>query len=282
MKTLDAGGVRFAYESHGAGPAIVFLHGLPTDHRSISIAAEGAFDESSKWTRIYPDLPGTGATKANPAAKTADAYAGAIDAFVDAIAAAHGGKVVLVGQSWGGYFALHYARQHPDRVAGLALVAPSMRQGELTVPKPHVVVSEPDATEGAPPPLAEAFREVATVHQKWVLQRMAERVAPGVRSADHSYLETVLATPLTGEQTFFELKLAAPVLVVTGKQDSMVGYEDAWRLARELPRATFITLDRAAHALTIEQEPLYQLLLAEWLTRVEEHGTGVPRRSPIR
>jgi len=59
---------------------------------------------------------------------------------------------------------------------------------------------------------------------------------------------------------------------VLGRQDSVVGYRDAWRLIESYPRATFAVLDRAGHWLQIEQERLFAELAAEWLDRVREAG----------
>jgi pimeloyl-ACP methyl ester carboxylesterase len=52
----------------------------------------------------------------------------------------------------------------------------------------------------------------------------------------------------------------------------MVGYRDAWGLLERYPRATFVTLDRAGHALAEEQPTLFRVLVHEWLDRVEEYA----------
>ena len=61
-----------------------------------------------------------------------------------------------------------------------------------------------------------------------------------------------------------------PTLIVVGRQDCIVGYWDAWKLIEQYPRATYAVLDRAGHNLPIEQEELFNLLVGEWLARVEE------------
>jgi pimeloyl-ACP methyl ester carboxylesterase len=50
----------------------------------------------------------------------------------------------------------------------------------------------------------------------------------------------------------------------------MVGYQNAWDLVENFPRATFAVLDRASHFLSIEQNALMKALVADWLDRVEE------------
>jgi pimeloyl-ACP methyl ester carboxylesterase len=55
------------------------------------------------------------------------------------------------------------------------------------------------------------------------------------------------------------------------RQDSVVGYRDAWAILENYPRGTFAVLDRAGHFLAAEQEDLFHALAGEWLDRVEEY-----------
>jgi pimeloyl-ACP methyl ester carboxylesterase len=43
------------------------------------------------------------------------------------------------------------------------------------------------------------------------------------------------------------------------------------KLLPSYPRATLAVLDRAGHALGMEQETLFHALINEWLDRVDEH-----------
>ena len=61
-----------------------------------------------------------------------------------------------------------------------------------------------------------------------------------------------------------------PTLILTGRQDTHVGYRDGWSILEKYPRATFAVLDRAGHALRVEQVNLFEALVHEWLDRVEE------------
>jgi pimeloyl-ACP methyl ester carboxylesterase len=63
-----------------------------------------------------------------------------------------------------------------------------------------------------------------------------------------------------------------PSLILTGRQDSGVGYCNAWEILDNYPRATFAVLDRAGHPLPWEQKHLFGVLISEWLDRVEEYS----------
>jgi pimeloyl-ACP methyl ester carboxylesterase len=58
------------------------------------------------------------------------------------------------------------------------------------------------------------------------------------------------------------------VLIVTGRQDHITGFHDAWSLANMYPRASFAVLDGAGHNLSIEQRETLSVLIGDWLDRV--------------
>ncbi|HYF79594.1 MAG TPA: hypothetical protein VD973_21005 [Symbiobacteriaceae bacterium] len=53
----------------------------------------------------------------------------------------------------------------------------------------------------------------------------------------------------------------------------MVGYTDLFTLTESYPRAAVAVLDRAWHALQIEQAQLFNALVNEWLERLAEAHT---------
>ena len=60
-----------------------------------------------------------------------------------------------------------------------------------------------------------------------------------------------------------------PSLIVTGRQDHVAGYQDAWQLIEQYPRAAFAVLDMAGHNLQIEQPDMFNALVNNWLNRLE-------------
>lgn len=61
---------------------------------------------------------------------------------------------------------------------------------------------------------------------------------------------------------------AGPVLIVTGKQDQIVGYEDQQALLPHYPNATFVTLDNAGHNAHIDQPEAVITLVREWVAHM--------------
>ena len=95
-----------------------------------------------------------------------------------------------------------------------------------------------------------------------------------MKAADAKHLEPIRRDPSRYGFSFDADTLAepfaAPTLIVTGRQDTIVGYRDAWRIVENYPRATFAVLDRADHGLPIDQDALFRALVNDWLDRVEE------------
>lgn len=271
------GEMTFGYEAHGEGTPVFFLHGLPTDRRSMVPRFEPLFaraDAPRGFRRIYLDSPGAGETPSSAAITTHDDYVAAIARFIED--EARGERFALVGTSWGAYHARAYATLHVERLLGLALFVPGHGPDhDPTRPPKTVLVREPGIFEGQPEPLVASFSSAATVHTRAVFEQIASSVAPGGRSADHAFLGAILKQPLSYASRLAELEYGGPVLVAAGRQDSIVGYADAWPLAQQFPRATFAVLDRAAHAMQTEQNTLLTALFREWLARVRE-GMGAP------
>jgi pimeloyl-ACP methyl ester carboxylesterase len=114
---VQAGDTRWAYYEGGEGPTIVLLHGLVADKAEwLKVAKE----LTPHFHLIIPDLPGAGdSSRVAGASYTIDAQAARLDALVQALQLT---RFTLVGHSVGGAIAGVYASDHPEHIAGLALL----------------------------------------------------------------------------------------------------------------------------------------------------------------
>jgi len=98
-----------------------------------------------------------------------------------------------------------------------------------------------------------------------------DEIFSGVQLADSAFLERLRANGYTFSFPVDSLEkpFEKPTLILTGRQDATVGYQDAWDIIENYPRATFAVLDAAGHILQIEQERLFEELVCEWLERVK-------------
>ncbi len=117
---VDVPGARLHVVEKGRGPAVLLIHGLSGQ---LGHFTYGVVDRLAREHRVVAvDRPGSGYSVRSPgAAATLSAQADAMAALIDKLQL---GRPLVVGHSLGGAVALCLAQRHPQRVDGLALVAP--------------------------------------------------------------------------------------------------------------------------------------------------------------
>src|SRR5215217_303475 len=117
---VDTAQARFRYMRAGTGTPVLLVPGTGgwrlTFHAMAPVLA-------GRNTVLALDPPGQGLTEVRDPAfgYDADAIAGSINAFLDAVGV---DRTAIVGHSWGGGFALRFAELFPNRVTRLGLLAP--------------------------------------------------------------------------------------------------------------------------------------------------------------
>jgi pimeloyl-ACP methyl ester carboxylesterase len=285
VRTATVRDIPIHYEEIGEGRPVVLLHGFSMEHRFMTHTYEPIFAARAGagsgggpgWRRIYPDMPGHGATPAPEWLASDDEVLDVLVDFVDAVTG--GERLVVVGSSWGGYLAHGLANRRADRIDGMMLTVPVVHadQGRRDVPPHTALVADPAAVADVQPG-EEIWLAVSTVQTQEQLDRF--RALGSILPPDEAFQERLAPRYAFSFEDELATLIEAPVLIVAGRQDSIAGYGDAWPLLEHLPRATYAVLDRAAHALEHEQSGLFTSLANEWLDRVEEHIEG--RNTEIR
>lgn len=256
------------YEEVGTGRPMLILHGGVIGNSAMARAAmEPAFAGRSGWRRIYPDQIGHGKTPLPAEMRGHDDVVDVVLAFLDSVAP--GERFALVGWSWGGYIARGVLHRRLKQIDGVMLYVPLVTW-KRDLPAKSVVASEPKFA-GALKTGEEWLADLLTVQSLAVLQEArANLAAHAVEMAPGS--SAVLDANLFSynPDSLPELCLA-PALIVTGRQDNIEGYKQAWSILDNFPRGTYAVLDRAGHLLGLEQPKLFKALANEWLDRVEEY-----------
>ncbi|WP_405060996.1 alpha/beta hydrolase [Kribbella sp. NBC_01505] len=235
------------YESIGTGRPIVFLPGWGGNNGETQAAHEPVFADRPGWRRIYVDPPGTNNRPGDPFITDQD---GMLDAIADTITEVLGSdQYAVAGTSAGGLHARGLIKRDPDRVLGLMLRVPA------------VVV---DRTLRTLPTDQYLQRTPAWQTKQDNYYDAAEQ------TADLEFLGRIQADPRTyGLHEEPTLRFERPTLIVTGRQDTMTGYADAWGLLDDYPTATYAVLDQEDHDLPVRRPALYHALVADWLDRME-------------
>lgn len=252
----------------GSGVPLLFVHGNGVDHRLL-LDLDDVFDEYGGWERIYLDLPGFGATPALDAPGGLPELADWLDAAVETLVGS--APFAAVGNSMGGLLVRDLVARRRSQCLGVALLAPvaDPLAANRVLPEPVVLAEDPALIASLDPADAAAYVEIAVVQSPESWERFRGAALPGIRAADEdamSRLAERYALPALPDERLDGFD--RPVLVVAGRQDAVVGFEDQWALSRRFPRATFAVLDAAGHNLHLDQPEAVRVLAREWARRV--------------
>ena len=259
------------YEEYGEGIPILMLHGNPVDHRWLAGNMEPVFHNRPGWRRIYPDFPGHGKTPGAEWITTQDHILEVMVDFIQTVAPNQ--RFVVAGLSYGGYIARGMIYQLGSMIDGVALWIPQVETDKTKLQTPAHQVLVEDAQFLAALTAQESFvPDMAVVQSLETVEWVRTHGQPAFALADWAFLDKL------GDLSSFSFSVdqlpvpfPGPALIVTGRQDSVVGYKSAWQIMDNYPRGTFAVLDRAGHFLDIEQTSLLQALTGEWLNRVKEY-----------
>ena len=257
-----------AGERGGAGRSLVMLHAFPLMHEMWrGQIAELAPD----YQIIAPDARGFGETSAF-AVPGADAavepslqiVAQDVNALLDKLGVAD--QIILCGLSLGGYVALEFARQFPDRLAGLVLCD-----------------TRADADDDQAKQSRDEMIQFAASHDG---EAIAERMMPkllGQTTREHNLAVAArvreLATTLTGgdaadmmramknrrDSTDLLGQIRVPTLVVGGEEDAISPPEYLAQMASQISSARHETIRGAGHLSNLEAPESFNAVLREWL-----------------
>jgi pimeloyl-ACP methyl ester carboxylesterase len=269
FRSVRGGLMGLHHIEHGTGVPVVALHGWTADHRLMLGCLEPVFAGRPGFRRIYVDLPGMGRSAAPPSIASADDVLAAVLAFLDSTLGDE--PFLLVGESYGGYLSRAVTAARHGRVLGLALICPVgavVDRTRRTLPARQVLRPDPAVVAGLDGRTAAAFTEMAVVQSPEAAAGFRDHVMPGLDLADAEAVDRI--------ERRWELTVAPessdpfprPTLILTGRQDHVVGYADQFALLPHYPRATFAVVDVAGHNLQLDQPALFRTLMHDWLDRV--------------
>lgn len=262
------------YEIYGEGQPILMLHGWPVDHTYMMRAFEPIFDDLEGWKRIYLDLPGMGKTSGADWIKTHDDMLKVVLDFIDQVLTDN--QFNLIGLSYGGYLAQGIIYQKGASIDGLMMYLPMIfaNSSKKTLPEHVILFENPEFHEELKANNLEDLIVLVTDQNDECLANLRTVGIPSIAMADHEFLDAIeFEKELSVELDDGFPSFSKPTLFVVGRQDTVVGYQDAWRLIDGFPRATFAALDYAGHVLGVgERNTLFRALVEDWLDRVERHS----------
>jgi pimeloyl-ACP methyl ester carboxylesterase len=259
------------YHEIGEGKPIIMLHGFLLDHRVLAGCMEPIFQRRDGYRRIYIDLPGMGKSESADWITNADVMLDILIDFINKVIPNE--SFLLAGESYGGYLARGIVQKMAHRVDGLLFICPVIvpDSTKRTVPKHVCLLEDKELLSHLTKEEVERFSALSVVQSKHIYERYKNEIIVGMDIANHTFLETYRESGygFSFDVDKLDKKFDQPTLLVMGRQDSVVGFKDAWTILDNFTRASFVVLDKVGHNLQIEQEEVYDSLVHDWLNRVE-------------
>ena len=254
---LRRGDADIYYEVSGAGPALVFAHGLGGNHLSWWQQVPHFAERHTCIVFSHRGFPPSGRV---PGVRAPDAYADDLAALLDALDVS---EATLVGQSMGGWTCLEYALRSPERVRALVMASTSgtldfNRLGDAGIR---------DWLRGAPAALAE-------LAARGIHPASGERMAREQPALAQLYWQIAEMAPAAFREQVRErilqlrnrpptllAQLPMPVLFITGDEDWVFPPAAGPAFAALAPKGRAVRVPGAGHSVYFERAAQFNQLL---------------------
>lgn len=247
MKT-EVNGVTIAYEDHGTGLAIVFLHAFPLNRK---MWAPQAAMLSRRFRTITIDVRGLGESDAPYWRYSLEQYARDVQQVLVRLGVE---KALFVGLSMGGYLEFTLYRLYPEMMLGLVLADTRAEADKPEQIQWRFHLAQRTAARGPAAVIEEMLpkllaptrydRDPDLVAQ--VKAMLSAAPIPGIIGALTAIAERPDSTDLLSV-----IKL--PTLVLVGADDVLTPTADAERIAKGIAGADLVVIPDAGHLSNLEQ-----------------------------
>ncbi len=260
-QTVRVNDIDVAYQWDGlaTGPVLVLSNSLMSNYTMWDDTV-GALTDRYRVLRY--DTRGHGRSGVTPGPYSIASLAEDLIALLDALNVK---RAHVVGLSMGGMIAQYVGANHPERVLSLGLCNTASEMP----PRSTWAARIESAQQGGIGALADG-----TI-QRWFREGFTQRSPEKINTVR----QMILATPLEGyiacasavrdmAQTTMLLKIKAPTLVMTGRQDPACTVEQGTVLHRMIDGSKFEIIEDAAHLSNIEQPEVFNRNLRQFLDSV--------------
>src|SRR5438270_457177 len=237
-------GTNIAYDDHGIGHPLLFLHAFPLN-RSMWSGELMALLQDGQFRLVALDWRGFGESDTTVGISTMEQFADDVAGLMDELGMQN---AILCGASMGGYAAFAFLRKYPERVSGLILVdtRPGTDTDEGRANRENVArVAETQGTSAiAEMMLSRLISDYTRQHAPEVeiaVRRMIDAATPqGIAAASRGMAQRADSTDLLASTT-------CPTLVLVGEDDVLIPPGIAQDFATKIPGVQFIVIPHAGH-----------------------------------
>ena len=266
---LTVNGVDLFYKKMGGGEPLIVLHGGPGLDHSYFLPQLG--DLANEFQLIFYDQRLSGKSQAD-----IDTNAISLENFIQDIEGIRTSlglnKINLLGHSWGGFLAMHYAIKYPQNLESLILSSPVNASSSARAKEEQILAgrfTEEDVQRRTEILQSEAFQKGEASALRDLMMMSFEKQFHNIekakdlnlwipddflaRSGQFRYMGNILSN--------YDLhpdleKVSCPALIIYGDQEPYAR-ESAQALVAALPKGESEILEQAGHFPFVEQKDTY-------------------------
>ena len=249
--------IQLHYRKVGVGAATLLIHGFGEDGNVFNQAIKHLPEQG---TLLIPDLPGSGESEVWPTAEPSlNDFALALNAILENEGIE---KCSVMGHSMGGYIALAFAEQFPEKIVALGLLHSTAYADSTERIQKRKQAIDFIEREGAaaflrislPGLFAPAFREQGKAEIESLLTSM-KQVSPKTLI---QYYRAMMKRP---DSSKLLASAPYPVMFIIGQEDEIVNASDTLQLANITANAYIHVLNNVGHMSMLEAPESFANLL---------------------
>ena len=252
-------GVDIYYEVEGKGMPILLMHGGPGADHWVFHWPGGIPPLADTYKLIYYDHRAHGRSSGEPNTVIYENLSKDIESLRQFLGL---GKIVVMGQSWGGVIALHYALNYPDSVSAIIELSGGV---DLMLPFG-------DIPPGAEKRSQDGYYFLS--EEKWLEFKKADQTITKFGISYGVFNESFNATSRLNE-------IRVPALVLAGKYDYAWRMSDTEAMAKGIPGAKFVIFEKSGHVINVEEPEALQNVIRSFLTETFGGTTSISSRSNV-
>lgn len=261
--SLPSGKVK--YNVAGSGPAVIFLHGSGPGATGWSNFGPNIVELAEQFTCYAPDMPGWG--DSDPVSPGERNHARSALEFMDELGIA---KAAFVGNSMGGATSIRFAVESPQRLSHLITMGAGVRETKIFGAGDGPTEGLKILRKGYRQPSMETMLELVDVmsYDSGELREERARARYEVTVAHPEHTENFLAAERNPRDFPPEeslAKITAPTLLVHGRDDRVVHYENGLRLCSVIPNSRLYLINRCGHWAQVEHASEFNRVVADFI-----------------
>lgn len=268
------GGLTVAYHEAGEGQPLIALHGSGPGVSAWSNFRQNLPEFAARFRTVLPDLPGFGGSDLPALDEIYPVVAaGWVIRLLDELGIE---SAVFIGNSMGGAVAGELAARYPERVRRMAIMGPGGLSIGIfgTEPSEGFVRLFEFLEEPSEARMVSWLKTMVHDHSLITTELLDERMRNATRPGELDRMKRIFGSLMDPRlrQQYTPLwtraaTIATPTLMLWGRDDRMLPYDQAHFAVRWLPEIELHTFAHCGHWVQIERRPDFERVVLEFLTR---------------